>query len=308
MSSSLMTFTTDCCEKEYIERISDVIYRKSASINRTIVGSEAYIDRLRDFVFCAYGNPHSKDVIEAMRSTNSCKKTIRVAIHFGDENECTVTAYHFFDYVFRFYMPHTCDMKKVFPINIGFSSLGMTVDETIVKSFSKEPRTINTRENDVFFIGQSGISVSRDAMFALKSILKRLKTSDNGKAKVKIKKTNGFGRGVDMKTYRRLLDSSKICLVPGGMSPETFRYTEAMASGCIVVTDCANDSVYYYKNAPIIKIDKWNADAVSKIQSLLLKTDDELNEMGRASRTYYETVLSPEATADYILDIITKAQ
>ena len=292
---TLLDYSNKGCEGEYVGRILNKLYSSW---------------KIGNCILCAYGNPHSKDVINTMvnlKKSNKLKEEskdfIKIAIHFGDENNCIETAYYCFDYVFRFYMPQTCDMIKVFPLNIGFSSLGMSMDEIKDKAFIEEPRSISERDNDIFFIGQAKISNSRDSMFSIKNKLKKLKTLNGDNAKVRIKNTDGFGRGVDIKTYRFLLGSSKICLVPGGLSPETFRYTEAMASGCIVVTDCSTD-VYFYKDSPIIKVDAWDENAIKVIQTILLKPVKELDEIGIASRNYYKRVLSPEASANYIIDTI----
>jgi hypothetical protein len=154
-----------------------------------------------------------------IRKIHCRQNVINVAIHIGNEVEFSDKNYEYFNFIFRFYLEEECDYKKIFPINIGYNSSGKA------KKFEfSSTIKIQERVNDVFFIGNKKC---RPEFY--NSLHKYSK-------KYNITFTDGFREGHDISDYRALLGNSKICLVPSGVSPETFRYTEAFASGCIVVT------------------------------------------------------------------------
>lgn len=113
--------------------------------------------------------------------------------------------------------------------------------------------------------------------------------------------TTDFAKGLDRTTYLNLLYSSKISLCPRGWrNTETFRLYESMRAGCVVITEKLPDRSYY-KDIPAIQVDNWH-DGLNIARDLLKDNSGLLTRLGEASRLFYETKLSPEATAKIIMD------
>ena len=83
------------------------------------------------------------------------------------------------------------------------------------------------------------------------------KSINNLSNKYDINFTNGFRTGLPIRDYYDKLSNSKICLCPNGVSPETFRYTESLGSGCIVITKDKVNS-WFYENSTAIFINDWS--------------------------------------------------
>ena len=216
---------------------------------------------------------------------NSSRK-YNIAIHISNEEFFDNSHYDYFDFIFRFYLSDKCDYKKIFPINIGYNSSGY---KNIKLGFNADIE-YDRREIDTFFYGNK---VVRKDFF--KSVQKFSTEFD-------IKFTNRFKDGLGIVDFREKLAHSKICLAPGGVSPETFRYTEAFASGCIVITDFFSD-VWYMKDSPSIFINNWKNFSQEHIQDILCFIH--LGEYRERALQYYETKLSPKANAYYILNVLT---
>lgn len=113
--------------------------------------------------------------------------------------------------------------------------------------------------------------------------------------------TPDFAKGFDKDTYLDLLHSSKISLCPRGWSNvESFRIYESMRAGCVTITERLPDRSYY-KNIPVIQVDNWH-DGLNIARDLVKDKSGLLTRLGEASRLFYETKLSPEATAKIIMD------
>jgi hypothetical protein len=212
---------------------------------------------------------------------------INVAIHIGNEVEFSDKNYEYFNFIFRFYLEEECDYKKIFPINIGYNSSGKA------KKFEFSSTTIiQERGNDVFFIGNKKC---RPEFY--NSVHKYSKIYD-------ITFTDGFREGHNIREYRTLLGNSKICLVPSGVSPETFRYTEAFASGCIVVTTQKLKS-WFYQDSPTIFINNWSDFTEQFVKSIL---DSDLDKLYEDNLNYYHNKLSPKANAEYIIKVLKNSE
>jgi hypothetical protein len=98
------------------------------------------------------------------------------------------------------------------------------------------------------------------------------------------------------------LSNTKICLVPKGLSSETFRYTEAFASGCIVITT-EKLPVWFYENSPAYFVKDWNVVDDEFIENLL-KQDLKIEK--EKSLQYYKEYLSVEATTNYIMKTLNQ--
>jgi len=212
-------------------------------------------------------------------NTNSNK--IRIGIHISNETTFDDKYYDKLDIIFRYYLSEQCDYNKVFPINIGYNSSGY-------ESIEFNPNTkIQDRQIDLFFYGQLS---NRQSLFENSK-----KISGNNILNF----TSGFREGINIIEYKKLLSNSKISLVPKGVSPETFRFSESFASGCIVITT-EKINVWYYENCPAIFLNSWSELNQNLIDEIL--NSDYIDSLRIKSVDYYEKYLSAKANADYILN------
>ena len=205
---------------------------------------------------------------------------IKIGIHISNETTYDDKYYNKLDIIFRFYLSDYCDYDKVFPINIGYNSSGY-------ESIEFNPNTkMQDRPINFFFCGQLS---NRQELYENS---KKLPGNNI------LEFTNGFREGIDVIKYHNLLSNSKISLVPKGVSPETFRFSESFASGCIVITT-EKLNVWYYENCPAIFIDDW-----SELNQKLIDNIQNPDSIRVKSIEYYEKYLSARANANYILDRI----
>ena len=210
---------------------------------------------------------------------------IRIMIHISNEVFYDDTDYEQFDFVFRFYLPERCDGQKVFPIPLGVSSHGKV-------DYDYGPNLpLHQRSNNLFFKGQIHHREAFAAALNQVSIPNSL-----------IEFTNGFRGGDDLATYHHKLDQSKIVLVPRGLSPETFRYAEAFARGCCVITD-EPPGQWWQEGSPARFIQDWNQ--VGEVIQETLASMSETTHLD--NRRYYYQKLSPKAIADYIEVVVREA-
>ena len=206
----------------------------------------------------------------------------KIGIHVGNERDYQPMFYEMFDIVFRFYLTKNCDYSKIYPINIGYNSTGKKGLKP------KSVKKLSERKYNVFFMGNKNIRPD------FTDSITKIKQSFS------IHFTSGFREGVPIEQYFELLSDAKICLVPSGYSPETFRYSESFGSGCIVITD-SKDDVWYYNDTPAIVVPNWSVVTEEFLQNILNSNIDELQQK---NLEYYEKCLSPEANANYIINII----
>jgi hypothetical protein len=111
---------------------------------------------------------------------------------------------------------------------------------------------------------------------------------------------DGFNNGLDEEDYNFILRNSKIALCPKGwVNTETFRLYEAMKWGCVVISEELPDRSYY-KDIPIIQVKDWREGL--KISNELINNKTKLEEMSKKNLQYYKDNLSPQATANLIVD------
>ncbi len=242
-----------------------------------------YLTKVVDFLKKDLNDDYSLQLIypgAVVKIENLSKYNI--AIHISNEVNYDDSFYNYFDYIFRFYLSEKCDYKRVFPINIGYNSGGFDNNLSFRNNLE-----LNLRENDLFFYGNRVVR---------KLFYNHLKMYIN---KYDIIFSDMYRGGVSINEYRDKLANSKICLTPGGASPETFRYTEAFASGCIVVTDFFSD-VWYMEGSPSIFVNNWADFTQDFIDDILFYIH--LGDYKERALNYYETKLSPRANANYILN------
>lgn len=97
--------------------------------------------------------------------------------------------------------------------------------------------------------------------------------------------------------YSELLGNTRVCLVPRGNSPETFRYFEALRAGCVVVCETLPEH-WFYREAPVLRLRRW-----SDLPELLrpyLADMDRLEALHRESLEWWRERCSEDAVARFI--------
>jgi hypothetical protein len=103
--------------------------------------------------------------------------------------------------------------------------------------------------------------------------------------------------------YSSKMMDARICLAPRGTSPETFRYFEALRSGCVVISDVLPQH-WYYDGSPAIELQDW-AQLPSVVLPLL---DDKraLVKLHRASLDWWSEKCSELALGHYMADMVNR--
>jgi hypothetical protein len=187
--------------------------------------------------------------------------------------------------VFRFYgFESGYDNRYSFPIPSGYNC--RSNGKMMVKMYPE--KKISERKYDLFFSGQK-----LDCRKELESRLSGLSKSFNVNRII----TSFFRQGLDIDDYYNTMGDSKICVVPDGTSVDTFRFSEACGSGCIIITTPKTD-LWYYHNAPVFYVKEWSELTEEFIRDILSK---DLDAMQNDVLRYYNECLSEEAVANYIL-------
>lgn len=120
--------------------------------------------------------------------------------------------------------------------------------------------------------------------------------------------TDEQGEMMDAETYSRHMMNAKICLVPRGTSPETFRFFEALRYGCIPIAERLPDR-WFYDEAPAVFIDDWNE--LGNVIRQLLSNEDLLEEKHRAALDWWKTRCSETVLGTFMaerLDALRRAE
>ncbi len=120
-----------------------------------------------------------------------------------------------------------------------------------------------------------------------------------------IKFHNGFMQGsLSAEEYNSRLHHSKISWCTAGyMTNETSRLIESACAGCAIICGKLPDSPIYAGH-PFQVTHDWRN--IRKITDELLNDSDKLDEMGQASRNWYNTHFSPEAQAHRIAKVLNE--
>ncbi len=103
------------------------------------------------------------------------------------------------------------------------------------------------------------------------------------------------------RSYSELLAHTRVCLVPRGNSPETFRFFEALRAGCVVVCESLPDH-WFYRGAPVVRVRRWNE--LSGVLTALLADPAALEQFHSASVDWWRSRCSEEALGQYMADQI----
>lgn len=98
-------------------------------------------------------------------------------------------------------------------------------------------------------------------------------------------------------SYSELLADTRLCLVPRGNSPETFRFFEALRAGCIVVCESLPDH-WFYRDAPVIRVRRWSE--LSSVIEPLLGDPPAMLELHQASLDWWTTRCSEAAVGQFV--------
>jgi hypothetical protein len=211
--------------------------------------------------------------------------------------------------VFKSYMPHNKGIKNLYHFPLGYNSS--------VEVFPVKP--IAEREISVYFNGNLNRSRVRlyqalsplfqhipyAIAFRLLAVLKRVP---------RVLKLNfshvfpqgfinfyvGFMKGnAASPSYSECLVNTKIALCPGGfVNPETFRHSEAMRAGAVIVSPQLPHK-YVYEGSPIVQVKNWEEGL--EVINRLLKDETELQARQEATRQWWDKVCSEGATAKHVV-------
>lgn len=115
-----------------------------------------------------------------------------------------------------------------------------------------------------------------------------------------------YGTGDDqeilqIQEYSQAMMNAKICLVPRGTSPETYRFFEALRAGTIPIVEPL-PPFSFYKEAPVVEIQDWNTlDVVIKE---LLADPARMEVLHQDGLMWWKEHCSEEAIAEMMVETI----
>jgi hypothetical protein len=138
---------------------------------------------------------------------------------------------------------------------------------------------------------------SRARTLLLESLARIAK--ERPQAAIRYKATASFSPDSSRKdSYVDELADTKVCLVPRGTSPETFRLFEGVRSGCAIISEPLPHR-WFYDGAPFIFIDDWRD--LGKVLLPLLEDPLRLEEFHRKTKHWWNTKCSPAAVGAFIV-------
>jgi hypothetical protein len=260
------------------------------------------LKNFNDYLFVMYSTNGTKTPIPLLKKIKHSKK---VLIWHSSENKRNSIKEIENDYL-HIFSNYYWDTKSTTSIPLGY----------FTENSNSEPVPMNERLYNISFIGclnrnrlelaseLSGIRkfwLSMGLSFYKERTLKLLNQIVKWKWNRDLFQFNGdFNAGLDADLYQYFLQHSKVVLCPRGwVNSETFRLYEAMRYGCVVISEELPDRTYY-KDIPIIQVKNWK-DGLD-IARNLLKNPKKLQELGTANKKFYESHLSPKATAEIIFN------
>ncbi len=163
------------------------------------------------------------------------------------------------------------------------------------------------RTNDMFFAGS--IQHKKDQLFRIKrpkelardrmtKALEQLQ-EHNPDLNIKTKITTGFKDSIsnENQLYLENVMNTKICPIPRGANLETFRFYEAMRSGCILIGE-AFPKAWFYDDAPIIRLKNWSD--IKTVVPALLADKDRMLALHTQTLEWWDNVCSEKSLAEHI--------
>jgi len=191
--------------------------------------------------------------------------------------------------IFKQYLLPEQETGNVYSFPLGYNQ----------KHISLENKPITERSIDVFFSGHMHSKNRYSSMTPVISYFKNL--PKNMRPKLDINISSGFNMGLKGEEYSQRLHNSKIAICPhGNVSVETFRFYEAMRSGCVIVSPSLPGSEIY-KNSNVAQVENWHKDAGPVIMELL-KDNNKLSSIKDSIQENWNSSLCEKAAANRILD------
>lgn len=220
---------------------------------------------------------------------------INIVIYVSDEYGISKTWFNKVDLIFRTYpIKGHFDNIKIFPI-----PLGLVMPDFVTYKIEKPKKKLSERKYDCFYSGQP----SPNRVLFTDSIKKSLSGSN---LKGIYRETTGFRTGFSIDDYFKIMNETKISLVPlGKVLPESFRYMESFESECVVVSDFPFENykdIWYYKESPAIFIKNYNDINLKFIEQILNNIDS----YQERNKNYYNDFLSTNAVSKFIINIINE--
>ena len=117
--------------------------------------------------------------------------------------------------------------------------------------------------------------------------------------------TDQSGEILDAATYSERMMETKICLVPRGTSPETFRYFEALRYGCVLITEQL-PSRWFYDGSPAIEVKDWNE--LESIVEQVLGDEDLMRRKHEEAIHWWKTTCSEDAVGAFMAEKLNAAR
>jgi glycosyltransferase involved in cell wall biosynthesis len=120
------------------------------------------------------------------------------------------------------------------------------------------------------------------------------KHGDSGR----VRTTGDFEESIkDKDGYAQALQDCRISLCPRGSNPETYRFFESCAAGCVVICEPLPDA-WFYQSAPAIIVKTWSE--LPRLLEQLLADPQRLQQLSSDTRDYWEKNLSERSVANKI--------
>ncbi|WP_439883025.1 glycosyltransferase [Pontibacter sp. MBLB2868] len=266
-------------------------------------------DNFNFFIFSSH--------IDSIPASAALKHTKnKILIYISDEADHSVE--HLKDdyfIIFKSYLNEFSDRKgsSIFPFPLGYVN-GFKADQK---------KLILSRKYNLFFSGNlnfnryafykhfTKLAFLPDNVFlrlilkdSLRNVLLKVLGTDftSSVTKYYVKFNDKFRSGLSIADYSTILADSKIVLCPKGyVSSQTFRLTEALSCGCIVITEKLPDN-YFYTGSPIIQVQSWREGL--RLAENLLSNADELKRLHAESIGWWKERLSDRGIANYMAMII----
>lgn len=151
------------------------------------------------------------------------------------------------------------------------------------------------RQLDVFFSGQA-IPQRGPFVLAVMELLAAMQTQSHLLGQVTF--TSQFRGGLSPEHYAQSLMNSRVALLPPGFSPITFRFFEAMRSGCLLVGPDL-PPFWYLVGLPMLQMPlRWETLS-PKLMALLQDPEYQL-ELHKRTLTHYQEHIAVPSLARYI--------
>lgn len=110
-----------------------------------------------------------------------------------------------------------------------------------------------------------------------------------------VRTTGDFEESIqDQAGYAAALQDCRISLCPRGSNPETYRFFESSAAGCVIVCEPLPDA-WFYRDHPALVIRDWSE--LPAVLETLLSDEARLQRLSEQTRAFWERNLSERAVA-----------